>query len=125
MSNSLLFNQIKLAFPPISANEFAKLRKNKDFKQTLEYSHLYIICQRKNLYFKNFKYDEKKIGVSFQIYNPNKKIPLELECFLPFFQEKLAKNKSGDVGLAFEIAEEEKTLHQLIPELQPYPVFTI
>ena len=100
MSNSMLFNQIKLAFPPISANMFSKLRKLKDFKETLEHSQLYIICQRKELHFKNFDYREDIPGVTFEISNPDINFPIK--CYLPFFQEKLAKDPRKNIGLAFE-----------------------
>lgn len=106
MSNTVLYNQIKLAFPPINAKTFSVLRKNKDFKRALEYSHLYIICQRKELYFKKFEYITKASAVRFEIFNPD--IDYSLKCYLPLFQDTLATDNRKAVGLAFEIGDEEK-----------------
>lgn len=96
MTKGLLINDIELAHAPMSAYHFSLLIKDKKFHNNLLDSHLYIITQRKAIYFDNI-YISENFELSFDIrQEDNEKI---IYCSLPIFQKCINPDRQKIIEL--------------------------
>lgn len=97
MKLGVLLNNIGLSFAPLSAYNFTKLIIDREFIENFSDSHLYIIAQRRETTFNNFRLSPTEM--EFEIWQEhNEEI---VKCILPIFQSNIATdfNKGVDVRL--------------------------
>lgn len=99
-----LFNQIRLAYAPLTSFEFAKLKKDADINEAIKLASLYLIAQRPVISFENFVFNTNKLVISFEIHQ--KENPVYLKCELPLFQENIGLSKTDSYALAFNFFDE-------------------
>lgn len=93
MNRKSLINQLELAYAPLTAFEFAKLKDDKLIEEALNQASLYLIGQRPVITFENVIPDRTVYQLNFEIHqkgNPN-----ILKCKLPFDQEVLGLKESN------------------------------
>lgn len=96
MTTGILINDIELAHAPLSAYHFNLLIRDKMFNGNVNDSHLYIIAQRNELTFNNFRLSEDLV-LSFEIWqDQNLQI---LQCCLPIIQNKFQVNLNNFIEL--------------------------
>jgi hypothetical protein len=99
MNRKSLFNQLKLAYSPLTTFEFAKLKDDKDIIKALEKSSLYIIGQRPIISFQNVVPDYNNQQLIFEIHQKgNSNI---LECKLPLIQPGIGSVEQDELAVAF------------------------
>ena len=93
-----LLNQLKLAYAPLTAYEFAMIKDDKFINEALRKASLYFIGQRPVISFENVIPNPSVYHLNFEIHqkgNPN-----ILICQLPFDQEVFGLKKDNCVDLA-------------------------
>ena len=110
--NNNIFNQLSLAYSPLSSYDFAILKNDISINRAIENSTLYIIAKRPVLYFNNVSVDEKTWSLKFEIHqNENSEI---LFCSLPFDQEHLFSINDNPISLRFWYSDEKYAEEGLI-----------
>ncbi|MBO0950166.1 hypothetical protein [Fibrella forsythiae] len=99
MSSKSLFNQLKLAYAPLTAYEFAVVKDDILIERSLCDASLYLLAQRPVITFENVIPDKSLYQLNFEIHqrgNPN-----IIKCTLPFDQEVFELNDASAVYVAF------------------------
>lgn len=97
--NNNLFNQLSLAYSPLSSYDFAMLKNDQAIKRAIEHSTFYIIARRPVLYFNKVSVDKKSWSLIFEIHqNENSEI---LFCKIPLDQENLFDVYDNPISLRF------------------------
>lgn len=96
MTKGLLINEIELAHAPMSAYHFGLLIKDENFQNHLTDSHLYLIAQRKAIYFDNIYFSENQV-LSFDIRQEDN--PEIIYCSVPIFQDAINPDRKKIIEL--------------------------
>lgn len=96
MTKGILINDIELAFAPMSAYHFGLLIRDREFHDNFLDSHLYVIAQRKELTFHNFKLS-KNLTLNFEIRQADN--PVVVDCLLPIIQKNITENLDKHIQL--------------------------
>ncbi|MDA3905722.1 MAG: hypothetical protein PF484_06575 [Bacteroidales bacterium] len=103
MNRKSLINKLELAYAPMTAYEFAIVKKDSDIEKALSRSSLYIIGQRPVITFENVIPDELKYQLNFEIHqvgNPN-----ILKCKLPLIQTIVGSTDQDTIKVAFNFLD--------------------
>ncbi|MFA7056639.1 MAG: hypothetical protein WC155_03645 [Candidatus Cloacimonadales bacterium] len=93
----ILLNELELSYAPVSAYHFRNLIRSKHFVETKRHSHIYVIAQAKELFFKDLSFIENDAVLRVTIAqddNPNTVI-----CKFPIIQKEIASEKNEIVLL--------------------------
>lgn len=106
MNQKSLFNQLELAYAPLTAYEFAIMKSDQSYERSLEKACLYIIGQRPVITFENVIPSTKKYELHFEIHqkgNPN-----ILKCKLPLIQSILGTSEEDCISIGFNNLDKTK-----------------
>jgi hypothetical protein len=99
MNQKSLINQLKLAYAPITAYEFAVLKDDLLIERALEKASLYAIGQRPVVTFENVTPDPFVYQLNFEIHQKgNTNI---LKCKLPLIQSVVGSSDGDTIAVAF------------------------
>ncbi len=111
MNRKSLFNQLELAYAPLTAYEFAVNRDDKMIERALKNASLYIIGQRPVITFEKVIPDYDQYQLHFEIHQKNNENILS--CKLPLIQPIVGSNVDDTIYVAFNYLN--KTLRQNTP----------
>ena len=112
MNRKSLFNQLELAYAPLTAYEFAIVKDDKLVERALEKASLYLIGQRPSITFENVRPDTTIYQLNFEIHQRNN--PNILKCKLPFDQEVFGLMEDNVVDVAFNYLENSTNQDKLL-----------
>lgn len=110
MVRKSLWNQLELAYAPLTAYEFAITKDDPQFEAALDAASLYIIGQRSVLTFENVLFEQTHL--SFEI--RQKGNSNTLKCKFPLRQKPLGSSNLNNIGVSFHFIDE-STLEYSIP----------
>lgn len=98
MDQKLIFNQIELAYSPLSNFEFTILKEDEIILSAIEASNVYVIGQRAILSFENIEIVSDEQILYFEIHQKDN--PNVLKCRLPYLQDIIGANEERLIGMA-------------------------
>ena len=116
MSNKALFNQLELAYAPLTAYEYSTARNDHYIELALEEASLYVIGQRPVITFEKVQINSLD-KLEFEIHqkgNPN-----ILKCKLPIIQSVFGANEQDNIAIAFNF------LDKSVKGNNKYPLYNI
>jgi hypothetical protein len=121
MTRKSLFNQLKLAYAPLTAYEFSVLKEDAEIEKALLNASLYIIAQRPVITFENIIPESSAYQLKFEIHQKgNANI---LKCHLPFDQEQFELTGYNSVDVAFNYLD--KSIKQEHPPFKNIHGFSL
>ena len=103
MIRKSLYNQLELAYAPITAYVFAMVREDPLIEKALEKASLYAIGQRAVITFENIHPDQYEYQLNFEIHQKgNSEI---LKCKLPLIQEAVGSTDKDTIAVGFNFLD--------------------
>lgn len=111
MDEKLLITELQLGYAPMSAYFFSNISKAQEFRKSVSDSHLYIIAQRNEITFNNFKRNGENIY--FEINQAGNSD--SISCIMPIFQENITLDKTKTIASKLYDRRQRFILNKSVP----------
>ena len=133
MSNYCLLSSLQFSYPPLSAYEFDRFRKDVEIQKNLDNSCLYIIARRPLIQFCDYSLNSNERTISFNLFRKDVNYKLSCKFYVDSYEEfrnrnfkvlfgSFTKDSSKTHGLQFIDFETHKPFHWFNAEKFLYSV---